>query len=324
MTSVPRVSVILPVFNGGTYLKCAVDSVLGQTFTDFELLVINDGSSDGSTDYLREAADPRLNFIDLPANRGVIFASNLGLSLAKAPLIAMMDADDIAEPDRLAVQVTEFEASRELALLGTCAALIDSDGRRFGTIRPPLSVREIRSSMFLQNAFVHTSVMFRTSAARALGFYSDHAKHAQDYDLFLRMALEYPCKNLDRILVGYRVHGGQDSQTSIARQRDMATKVQHEVWADGVRRGLTKGCCPPVKPTLMRQLLGQPGTLGGDHRNWASIYARMGRQPRAMLAALRGLRYAPLSLGLYVLLARSVLWWLVPTLARATQSTNTT
>lgn len=317
MPLVPQVSVVLPVYNGGAFLKLAVDSILAQTFVDFELIVVNDGSNDGATDRLQSTADPRLRVIDLPVNRGTIAASNLGLSRARGSLIAMMDADDIAEPVRLAAQVAEFDATPELALLGSCASLIDAQGRRFGTIRPPLSTPEIRSRMFVENAFVHTSVMFRTDIVRRLGCYNPLAKHAQDYELFLRVALDHQCKNLDRALVGYRVHGAQDSLNNMAKQREMASKVQRDVWAEALGRGLADGCAPPPAQTPLRRLRGAPGTLGADYRSWASVYARMGRQRESIRIAMHGLRHAPLSLALYALIARSCVWWLVPSMADA-------
>lgn len=311
MLVAPKVSVVVPAFNAGAYLLLAVKSLLAQSLHEVEILVIDDGSTDGSFDALCGITDSRLRVIRLPSNRGIVEASNTGLVNARAPLVAMMDADDIAEPERLELQLAAFDANSELALVGSAATMIDESGRAFGVIKPPLSTADIRATMFLRNAFVHSSVMFRADVVAALGGYSNVA-HAQDYELVLRIAIAHRCCNLEQPLVRYRVHAAQDSQKNLARQRASALAVQQRVWAKAVHASLTDGCRPPSVPTPLQRAIGAQGTVGGDFRGWAGIYARVGDATASARAALRGLRYAPLSPALWAMWMRATIRRAVP------------
>jgi glycosyltransferase involved in cell wall biosynthesis len=306
MKFVPKVSVVVPAYNAGAYLRVAVESLLAQTLREIEVLVVDDGSTDGSIDALGEVCDDRLGLIRMNVNRGVVAATNVGLEHAHACLIAVMDADDIAEPERLQVQASALADDPTLALVGSAAVLIDSAGHAFGTITPPLSHEAIRRSMFLRNAFIHSSVMYRSDLVRSLGGYSTRYPHAQDYELMLRIAAANRCRNLARPLVRYRVHAAQDSQRNLVHQRLSAQAVQRQIWAEASLAGLTEGCQHAPIPDALDQLVGAAGTVGGDYRDWASTYARMGDARASARAAWSGLGHAPLSPILWAMFARAL------------------
>ncbi|MBK7517927.1 MAG: glycosyltransferase family 2 protein [Betaproteobacteria bacterium] len=149
------VTVLMPVFNAGDMLYEAVDSILNQTFQDFELLIVNDGSTDGAVDRLSMLADRRVRVVNNPHNLGLIATLNRGLQLARGDLLARMDADDVALPARLERQVAAFARRPRLALLGTWARFIDRNGSDSGGAETPLEQSEIVRTILRVNAFIH-------------------------------------------------------------------------------------------------------------------------------------------------------------------------
>ena len=209
----PTISVILPVYNAEAYVREAVESILAQTFTDFECIIINDGSTDGSGAILRELAarDTRIVLVERP-NGGLISALNDGLEMARADLIARMDADDVAMPERFALQHARMVQEPELAVLGSFFNIIDKDGsiiRLYDDL--PVTPTEARSAVggFL---VAHPAVMMRRNAVLKAGGYRKAFSHAEDYDLWLRMIeAGYAIANLPQPLLNYREHGASVS-----------------------------------------------------------------------------------------------------------------
>lgn len=304
----PAVTVLIPAYNAGTFLRPAVDSILSQTFTDFECLVIDDGSTDGAVSALSGVTDPRLRIELNPRNLGLIATLNRGLELARAPLLARMDADDLAMPTRLQLQVSEFQARPELALLGTCATMIDAHGREFGLIDVVQSRQDIVKGILRHNVFVHPSVMMRTNIVRSLGGYSESAPQAEDYALWLRFALEYEVGNLPDRLMQYRVHSGQISQRKMAEQRRMVQMLQRDAWAAYLQAGLVSTDMEAPSTGFWAQLSAKPGTLGSDYLRWARLYREMGDRKATIKTALNGLKAAPLSLALVEVCLPVRLW----------------
>jgi hypothetical protein len=295
---VPAVTVLIPAYNAGAFLREAVDSILAQTFTDFECLVMDDGSTDGAVDALREIADPRLRIERNPHNLGLIATLNRGLELARAPLLARMDADDVALPTRFDRQVATFRERPHLALLGTCATMIDEHGVEFDLVNVPLARQDIVENILKHNVFVHPSVMMRTAIARLLGGYPANAPQAEDYALWLRFALQYEVENLAERLVLYRMHSGQVSQRKMAEQRRTVQLLQQEAWIAYKKAGLVTGDMEALSKGRWAQLRARPGTLGADYLAWAWRYRKMGNRKGTIKTALTGLSIAPLSLAL--------------------------
>lgn len=217
--SIPRVSVLMPVRNGAQWLPAAIDSVLAQTMPEFELLVIDDGSTDRTPEIIADYAtrDARLRPIRQGA-LGLVAALNRGLTEARADLIARLDADDLALPKRLAQQATAMDANPRLNLLGSWAETIDGEGRVIGRLAPPQEPEQLRDTLARTNPFIHSSVMLRAEAVRNLGGYRAAFEAAEDYDLWLRLSEHGDIAIAPEILVSYREHGGNVTVRKAARQ----------------------------------------------------------------------------------------------------------
>ncbi len=185
----PAVSVIMPVHNGAEWLAEAVSSVRAQDFGDFELIIVDDGSDDGTAAMLSgiAAADRRIRLLhQLP--QGIVAALNKAIAEARAPYLARLDADDRARPDRLGKQFTFMQAHPEIGLLGTFAERIDAAGNVVGRLAPPTDPARLARVLARTNPFVHSSVMMRTALVRRIGGYRAAFRAAEDYDLWLRLA----------------------------------------------------------------------------------------------------------------------------------------
>jgi glycosyltransferase involved in cell wall biosynthesis len=204
-SSKPKISVIMPVYNGAKYLRPAIDSIIGQTFTDFEFIIINDGSTDSSAEIIKSYGDERLAIIE-QQNQGVTKSLNNGLAIAKGEFIARMDADDIALPERLEKQLAFLSANPEICLCGSRAFAIDERGETIGTFDyPPISHQEIKKLYLWHNPFIHSSVMFRNETIKKLGSYDESIPRAQDYELWGRVIKNCQTANLPDYLLKYRV-----------------------------------------------------------------------------------------------------------------------
>jgi len=208
MSATPRVTVLMPVYNAERYLRPAIDSILAQTFGDFEFLIVNDGSSDGSWEIMASYADPRIKLVGNPHNMGLAKTLNRGLRLAAGDLIARQDADDVSCPDRLRRQVEFLDGHPETALVGSQARIINDDGRPNGLrFDRCCEYKSIRWDLMFDNSFTHTSVMFRREiVAGELGGYDESFSYCQDYDLWSRIASRHCVMNLPSTLVDYRMH----------------------------------------------------------------------------------------------------------------------
>ena len=216
----PIISVVMSVFNGQAFLSEAIESILGQTFRDFELLVVDDGSTDRTADILAGYAsrDGRLRVLR-HENKGLATSLNIGINLAKGGYIARMDADDAAMPHRLKEQVDFMERHPEVGVLGGAAELINATGHVIHTTRPPLEDSEIRSLMLrCCNPILHPTVVMRKEVALVSGGYRKAALDAEDYDLWLRMSERSRLANLGKPLLRYRIHSGQVSVQNLRHQ----------------------------------------------------------------------------------------------------------
>ena len=211
----PAISVILPVYNVEVYVREAVESILAQTFTDFELIIINDGSTDDSGVILRELAarDARIVLVERP-NDGLVSALNDGIEIARADLIARMDADDVSMPERFALQHARMIQEPELAVLGSFIRVMDKDGDiiHLGDHFPLTSEQATRCVEHSRCPVAHPAVMMRRDAVLKAGGYRKAFSHAEDYDLWLRMIeAGYAIANIPQPLLNYREHGANVS-----------------------------------------------------------------------------------------------------------------
>lgn len=202
--STPEVTVLMPVYNAEACIREAVESILAQTFHDFECLLINDGSTDSTPAILEEYAhaDSRVRIEHNVENLKIAKTLNKGIALAQAPLVARMDSDDVSLPERLELQVSFMRANPDVAVCGTALQVYGSDV----VLIPPLENGAIRAGLFFESCLYHPSVIYKKSVVHSLG-YQDHAVPAEDYDLWARLAVEPSVRfhNLEQILLRYRV-----------------------------------------------------------------------------------------------------------------------
>ncbi len=196
----PRITVLMPVYNSEKFLREAIDSILQQTFTDFEFLIIDDGSTDNSVSMVQAYTDPRIRFYQNEQNMGISPTLNKGIALAAAPYIARMDADDISYPDRLQKQYDYMQAHPDCVMVSSLVRVVAEDGQ---LIREDL----FESKYFYYNlTFIcwiyHPTVMYRKTAVQDVGMYTE--AYSEDYELFWQLSRKYKIFNLPEVLLDYR------------------------------------------------------------------------------------------------------------------------
>lgn len=227
----PAVTVLMPVYNGERYILEAVKSVLGQSYTDFELLVIDDCSSDSSVAILEAVTDPRMILVSNTHNMGLAATLNRGISLAKGTWIARMDQDDIAHRERLRLQVDFMERHPDVAVCGCGVEVFYVHG---GTHRHyfPLSYDAVKVEALFNSPVSHPGAMIRKEVLIAGAYQYDEApNNVEDYDLFSRLSHQYPIVNLPYFLLRYRVSGYNETMKAEAPERaairkEAITRVQ--------------------------------------------------------------------------------------------------
>jgi len=205
MPANPKISVIMSVYNGERYLREAIDSVLNQTFPDFEFIIVNDGSTDSSLKIIQSYDDKRIRLIENDKNIGLTKSLNKAIKQSQGEYIARQDADDISLLNRFEEQLRYLEQHPEVALLGTSVYQIDERGRTLGRIIVPAKPGR---SLFKENQFNHGSTIFKREAVDRLGGYNELLRYSQDYELWLRMAKYYEVSNLTQALYKLRFHEG--------------------------------------------------------------------------------------------------------------------
>jgi glycosyltransferase involved in cell wall biosynthesis len=261
----------MPVHNGERFLPETLASVRAQTLAEWELLLVDDGSTDGSLEIARAAAerDPRIRLLEL-SHGGVAAARNAALELVRAPLVALWDQDDLAEPDRLAVQAAFLDAAPDVAVVGAYAWYVGAAGRVVGVLEFPPTTREeyarIRAghgTLFVPGS----SAVFRRDVALAVGGFRTSMEPAEDTDLWTRIGDEHVVLILPRRLVRYRVHAGSASARRFFLQRER--DELHGINAARRHAGL-----PELDPREYHRVLGaEPLAIRARRlRVWSSRY----------------------------------------------------
>lgn len=288
MSAPPTVSVLLPVYNCRRYLDEAISSILRQTFTDFELIAVDDGSTDGSGDILKRfaAQDARVKIISRP-NTGIAVALNDAIAVAKGEFFARMDGDDISLPQRLETQLRFLREHSDIVLLGSRVRLIDPFGVTLYESSHKLTHEEIEREMLdgVGWAVVHPAAMMRAAVVRAAGGYRSERVPTEDLDLFLRMSEIGKVANLPDILLEYRQHHASANHTRVDEQNRNKRVILTEAYA---RRGLTlpEGWTPPKRDVLAAE---KEISMWG----WAAL--KQGNRRAARHHAMSLLRLAPFS-----------------------------
>jgi glycosyltransferase involved in cell wall biosynthesis len=223
--NVPAVSVILPAYNCEKYIAKAIESVLQQTFTDFELIIINDGSTDRTEEIIKSFSDPRILYQVNNTNKGLVFTLNKGIDTAKGKYIARMDGDDISLSERFEKQFNYLQLNKEVDILATVVTLIDENEIVSGTWHSDInnvSAKEIRKELPKDNCIAHPSIMGNASVFRKYKFNQTQSS-GEDYDLWLRMAADnIIIHKLSEPLLQHRILTGSFTRT---RQQNVFWKI---------------------------------------------------------------------------------------------------
>jgi glycosyltransferase involved in cell wall biosynthesis len=203
------VTVLMALYNEARFAPAAVESILGQSFADFEFLIIDDGSTDSSADYLRNLRDPRVRLVRNAGNLGLTRSLNTGLDAARGKYVARMDADDIALPDRLARQVAFLDANPHIGIVGSSRVLIDENDQEIAVAHAAEEDLAIRWKCLLGNPFAHPTVMLRGYLLHEHHLrYDETFRTAQDYELWSRLLMHTQGANLREPLLRYRLRDG--------------------------------------------------------------------------------------------------------------------
>jgi glycosyltransferase involved in cell wall biosynthesis len=284
----PAISVLLPVHNGDRYLRVAVESVLTQTFSDFELLALDDGSTDSSLSILHEleASDARMHVLSRK-KRGLVATLNELIATSRGQYLARMDADDLSRPPRFERQIAYLEAHPECVAVGSRALLIDPEGM------PIVETRNELDHVGIDNAFLsglsafrgilHPTAMMRKYAVLKIGSYRDEYQSAEDMDLFLRLAEVGDLANVPEVLYEYRQHLGSVGYSRRDQQANATFQAARMAWS---RRGI------PGKPEEPRsRKIVQ--TDADAHRKWVWWALSAGHVATARKHALKAVTMNP-------------------------------
>jgi len=220
----PRVTVLMPVYNASEFLREAVDSILKQSFSDFEFLIIDDGSTDGSQSLIHSYHDSRIRFDQNEKNIGVAKTLNRGLDLARGEYIARMDADDISLPRRLEKQIHFMDKNPEIGVSGTWIRLFGDQPRVVA--RCPNGASIIKAYMLFDNALYHPTVIMRRDMIKKYNLrYDSHFNRTEDYDLWLRASNHFSLGNLPEALVMMRHHKDSITNTAETVMTDQTEKL---------------------------------------------------------------------------------------------------
>jgi glycosyltransferase involved in cell wall biosynthesis len=244
--SMPRVSALIRVYNAEPYLNAAINSICNQTFADFELILLDNGSNDGSLEIAANSArqDNRVSVVK-GHPQGLVHGLNIGLKLARGEFIAILDADDVALPDRFAKQLTFLDRNPECCAVGSTAMRIDPDGLPISPWLVPEHHSDIDSLLMtgLGGALLHPTVMMRKCAIEEVGGYRPEFEWgAEDYDLFLRLGEIGKLANLPEVLVHYRLH---INKVTVRRDKEQLPAIKRALEDAKVRRGVTTS--PPYQ-----------------------------------------------------------------------------
>lgn len=218
----PVVSVIMPAYNAAPYLLEAVNSILSQTLSDLELIIIDDASTDETPALLASVTDPRIQVHKNPENKGIVYSRNRGLALAKGLYLAVLDSDDIALPDRLEKQVRYLEENPGMGACGSHYRVIGNGAKRTTTVKVPVEPADTRTFLYFNVCFCHSTLMMRTALAREYG-YREGFDIIEDYEIAYRIAQQWDVGNVDSVTTLYRVHG---NNITIGKKINMLEKRQ--------------------------------------------------------------------------------------------------
>ena len=283
----PAISVVIPAYNAAEYLESALASVQAQTFADFEIVVVDDGSKDNTKALLDSLAarEPRLRVISRP-NTGIVGALNDALAAARGEFVARMDADDLCLPQRFEKQIAFLRAHADCVCVGSAFLYIDAAGRYIKECTRPTDHTAIERELLSGNGgiIIHPSAMFRRAAIEQVGRYREKAQWIEDLDLYLRLAQAGRLANLPEVLFHYRFHEQSVNFTRNQGRHERKLAILAEAHA---ARGL------PFDPAHFPQPAINTSISTDDLRDFAVTSLRYGKNGRPWYYAFRALRAEP-------------------------------
>jgi len=217
-----KISVILATYNNEAYIKGSIESVLNQTYQNFELIIIDDASNDLTSEIISKIKNKKIKYIRNKKNLGLVKCLNKGLEIAKGEFIARIDGDDVAVRNRFKKQLDFLKARKDIKAVGTFAQEIDEQGNKGKIIKFPKNSREIRKVIPQYIPFLHPTLMFRRSVFEEIGNYDERFKYAQDHDLMLRITGKFKTANIPQVLLLYRKHAKSISFERMSEQLKLA------------------------------------------------------------------------------------------------------
>ncbi len=221
----PKVSVILPAYNSARFIRPAIESILAQTFTDFEFIIIDDYSKDNTWELIEEYARRDSRIVPLRNERNLNLANSLnkGIAAARGKYVVRMDHDDISMPPRIEKQVEFLEANPDVGILGSSIEIIDEQGEAIGLRKYNVTDESIRKNIFLYSPFCHPATVIRKDVLDKVGNYDHDLNPAEDYELYFRIGMCAKFANLEEILLRYRVVKGTSMTTGDTRKLERKT-----------------------------------------------------------------------------------------------------
>ena len=293
----PQVSVVIPVYNREAYVGQAINSILAQTFTDFEVVVIDDGSADRSRDVAGSYRDPRVRLVCHERNQGLPKTRNRGIDVARGPYLAFLDSDDVALPTRLAKQVEFLDSHPDHAAVGAWIDWMDEAGRPLGrTKRRPTDARDVSALRLFRQGIENTASLARTAILRAYRHNESFAV-SEDFELWARIAAEHPIANLPEVLVRRRAHEeqtskGKDESTRLYRQAIYARQL--------ALLGVAFEEADLERHHLLRRMRKSGFTPDGQYLDWAETWLRTLQQANDRAACYPEPSFSQLLGGLWL------------------------
>jgi glycosyltransferase involved in cell wall biosynthesis len=316
----PKVSVIIPCYNYADFLKICLESVLNQTFQDFEVIIVDDASTDYTAEIVLSYKDHRIKYIRHERNLGPSAAFNTGINLSQGKYIAIIGADDIMKPENLSEKVKILENYPEIGLVHSNAEIIDETGQVIGLARKLIAPNkvEIEKKLFDRllygNFIIASSVVARRDCYQKVGAYDTNLRHAEDWDMWLRLAYHYDFGYINSPLIQYRFHRKSLQHRNFAEHKDLLAmqriiekvfqefdldskgySYQHVYWSNYFRMLNNKLGVIPLREVLKLYLRGlrmYPKRLMSLKNAifWGKVVGHI-VFPQVVLESLRGLKY---------------------------------
>lgn len=297
----PLVSVIMPCYNSASYIGRAIDSVIRQTYRNWELLIGDDASTDDTGSIIKRYKDHRIKQFHFQHRSGAVTVRNSLIRRSKGDFIALQDADDFSQDARLAMQINELQTHSTVGMVGCQVAYVKKNGKILRISEKPLNYRDVNLKIMHENAFCGPTMMMRREVLEAVGgAYREcfNGLSYEDYDLSLLIAQKYECYNLPDVLYFYRQHGQSTSKTvDISKfvSKDLVIHLAKQRKERGFD-DLQAGCSEKVKAVhaeLMQPYQDNPSLI---HRIYASDFVYNGMFKEALLASVAAIRAQPLKL----------------------------